>query len=112
MFKHICTFQNKILGLPISKLLLFQLPRSLIVSQHRSCTCNAILSPRTATPSHNAHIAIRQYTFIIICIQTSVRLAKGPPQNCCLGNSEEYSSVAMTTDDAHPVWLVDFYLDA
>ncbi|CAB1429530.1 unnamed protein product [Pleuronectes platessa] len=37
--------------------------------------------------------------------------AKSSP-SCCLDNPEEYSSVAMTTGDAHPVWSADFYLDA
>lgn len=52
-------------------------------------------------------------TYIIISIhplsspQTSDRLAKNSP-SCCLGNPEEYSSVAMTTGDAHPVWSVEF----
>lgn len=63
-----CKFQNCFFSIP---------PGSLLVSQHRSCTCNAILSFRTGTLSHNAHIATKQYTFIIICIQTSVR---SPPK--------------------------------
>lgn len=66
----------------------------------------------TCTHLMNAFPCTLKRTFIIISMHASDRLEKSPPQNCCLGNSEEYVSVAMTTDDAHPVLLVDFYLDA
>lgn len=50
-------------------------------------------------------------TFIHCFIHISDSKSKSFP-SCCQGNLEEYSLVAMTTGDAHPLYSADFYLAA
>lgn len=65
----------------------------------------------TYAHSNEIHIYIVMAIHPLFSPKTSDRLAKSSP-SCCLDNPEEYFLVAMTTDDAHPVWLAGFYLDA
>lgn len=65
----------------------------------------------TYAHSNEIHIYIVMAIHPLFSPKTRDRLAKSSP-SCCLDNPEEYFLVAMTTDDAHPVWLAGFYLDA
>lgn len=87
------------------------IPSRVVTTAHPLTVLPSFRPALSHTNTHR-HVAIKNNIFIIISIQTGDKAGKESPQNCCLGNSKEYSLVAMTTDDAHPVWLVDFYLYA